>query len=142
VSKFLKWTNMWLWGGFLYYVCELLYRQHSHPLMFAVGGLCFVTLGCINRVLPWEMSFAVQCAVGGFAITAIEFISGLIFNVWLGLDIWDYSHLPLNVMGQVCVYFLFVWFVMAGVGIWLDDNLRWQLYGETKPHYYFIGTEG
>ena len=73
--------------------------------------------------------------IGSCIATVIEFISGLIINVWLGLDVWDYSNLPLNVMGQICLPFSIIWFFMSLLCIVLDDYLRYWFFGEEKPHY-------
>ena len=38
-------------GGAIYVGIEMLWRGHSHPSMFILGGLCFVSIGLIrNRV--------------------------------------------------------------------------------------------
>jgi len=138
MSKFLRMTTLWLWGGFIYYVIEILWRGYSHPSMFVVGGLCFLLLGGINYYLPWRMGLVYQALLGGVIITAAEFISGLILNIWLGLNIWDYSDAPLNLMGQICLPYVFAWIGLSVVGIYLDDYLRWKLYGEQKPKYYIL----
>lgn len=39
-------------GGAIYVGIEMLWRGHSHPSMFILGGLCFVSIGLINRALP------------------------------------------------------------------------------------------
>jgi hypothetical protein len=135
VSKFLKINTLWLWGGFIYYLIEVLWRGSSHPSMFIVGGLCFLLIGGINNFLPWEMGIARQSVIGGIVVTVVEFIGGLIINKWLGLNVWDYSDLPLNLLGQVSLPFTFAWMALAVVGILLDDYLRWKLYGEKKPWY-------
>ena len=59
--------------------------------------------------------------IGGVLVTALEFITGLIVNVWLGLNVWDYSNLPLNLMGQICLPFFFAWVGLSVVAIILDD---------------------
>lgn len=137
-TKIIKLITLWLWGGFIYYCIGMVYRGYSHPSMFIVGGLCFLLLGVINNFLPWELGFIPQCIAGGFAITAVEFVSGVILNMWLKLGIWDYSGMRFNILGQVCLPYVFVWVALSAVGIWLDDYLRWKLYGEVKPHYSIV----
>lgn len=137
-DKVLKTITLWLWGGFIYYAIEMMWRGYSHPVMFAVGGLCFLIIGEINNVFPWDMGLLWQSLIGGAAITVIELMSGLVLNVWLGLAIWDYSGVPLNFLGQICLPFSAAWVLLAGIAIWLDDYLRWRLFNETKPHYKFI----
>ena len=135
VRIFICTMTMWLWGGFVYYCVELTYRGYSHPSMFAVGGICFLLLGRINIFLPWSMGLVWQALIGAGIITTVEFFAGLIINIWLGLGVWDYSDLPLNLFGQISLLYSLYWFPLAAVGIWLWDFLRWKLYGEQQPQY-------
>jgi len=130
-----KLFSLLLWGGFIYYIIELMWRGHSHPSMFLVGGLCFVLIGGINNYLPWSLGIVQQSLIGAVIITAVELIAGLIVNVWLGLDVWDYSNLPLNFMGQISLLFFVLWIPLATVAIFIDDWLRYKLFDEEKPHY-------
>ncbi len=138
MGRVLKTTTLWLWGGFLYYLIEVLWRGYSHPSMFVVGGICFLLIGGINNVLPWELGFLWQALIGAAAITMVEFVSGCILNLWLGLDVWDYSNLPLNLLGQICLPFCGLWILISAFGIWLDDWLRYKLFGGEKPHYKIL----
>ena len=104
--------------------------------MFLLGGLCFVLIGEINEVIPWEMSIIKQGIIGAAIITSLEFISGVILNLVLKLGIWDYSNLPFNILGQICLPFSLVWFGLALVAIFLDDYLLWKWFGEEIPHYH------
>lgn len=122
-------------GGLVYMLIEILFRGYTHWTMGIVGGLCFVVIGGINNWLSWELPIWIQGLIGMCVVTAIEFISGLILNVWLGLDIWDYSEMPLNLLGQICVPFMAVWFFVSLAAIVLDDYLRYWLFKEEKPHY-------
>lgn len=122
-------------GGFLYVMIEILFRYRSHWTMFIVGGLCFWSIGLINEVISWEVPLWLQCLIGMIIITAIEFISGCIINLWLGWNVWDYSDMPLNILGQICVPFMIAWYPLSGVGIIVDDYLRYWICGEEKPHY-------
>ena len=130
--------TLWLWGGFIFYGIELLWRGYSYPSMFVVGGLCFLIIGGINNYLPWSIGLVRQAIIGGGAVTIIELISGLILNIWLGLGIWDYSHLPFNLLGQICLTYSLIWVILSVVGIFLDDYLRWKLYGEQRPEYTLL----
>jgi uncharacterized membrane protein len=138
MNRFLKTATLWLWGGFVYYVVELLWRGHSYTSMFGVGGLCFLAVGAINNHIPWGLAFVWQALIGAAAITAVEFASGCVLNLWLGLGIWDYSQMPLNFMGQICLPFSVAWVGIAAFAVWLDDYLRWKLFAEDKPHYKLV----
>lgn len=126
---------LWGIGGLLYVLCELAFRGRSHWTMFIVGGLCFWLIGLINEIIPWDMPIWQQCIIGALIITAVEFVAGCVINIWLGWQVWDYSGLPFNFMGQVCLPFTVLWAVLSAVGIILDDYLRYWIFGEEKPHY-------
>ena len=134
----LKMIVLLLIGGTVYFCIEVLWRGYSHWTMALVGGLCFIAIGAINEYIPWEMGFVQQCFIGACNVTSIEFVAGLILNVWLGLGIWDYSNLPFNIMGQVCLSFFFAWVALSAVAIVVDDYLRYWLFNEEKPHYQLI----
>ena len=135
ISKILRTATLWLWGGFLYYIIEMIWRGYSYPSMFAVGGICFLLIGGINNYLPWKMGLAWQALIGAAAVTFVELISGIILNRWLEFGIWDYSGMPLNILGQICLPYTLLWIPLVVIGIYLDDYLRWKLYGEEKPQY-------
>ena len=123
-------------GGFIYTICEMVYRTYSHWSMFIVGGLCLIIVGLLNEgILPSNLGLIPQSLIGAVAITCVEFVCGLIVNVWLNLNVWDYSDLPLNIMGQVCLPFTFIWIVLALVAIVVDDWVRYRFFGEPKPTY-------
>ena len=125
-------------GGAIYVGIEMLWRGHSHPSMFILGGLCFVSIGLINELFPWELGIVWQALIGGTLVTCLEFITGVIVNIWLKLGVWDYSGLPLNSMGQVCLPFYFAWVGLSVVAIVFDDYLRYWFFGEEKPHYKIV----
>lgn len=76
-----------------------------------------------------------QALIGTAVITVVEFASGCVLNLWLGLNIWDYSDLPLNVLGQVCLLYAVLWYFLALPVIVVDDYLRWRLCGGSWPRY-------
>ena len=58
-------------------------------------------------------------------------------GAWLGLHIWDYSSLPFNLLGQICLPFTVLWFFLALLCIFVDDWLRHILFHEERPHYHW-----
>lgn len=125
-------------GGLLYILIELIWRGWSHWTMFALGGVCFVCLGLINEVLPWEMELWKQVLIGACIVTALEFLIGCIVNLWLGWNVWDYSNLPGNILGQISPPFFVLWLPVSLAGILLDDWLRYWWFGEDRPHYKIV----
>ena len=138
LKQILKLCILALIGGITYVLIELAWRGYSHISMFILGALCFVLLGGINEFLPWELGFVWQMLIGAGIVTILELIVGIVVNVWLGLEIWDYSNLPFNFMGQICLPFSFAWTLLSGVAIVVDDYLRYWLFGEEKPHYKIL----
>lgn len=123
-------------GGIVYVIIELLYRGHSHWTMYFVSAISFILIGLINEYISWDMKLWKQMLIGAVIVTAMEFIFGYIINIKLGWHVWDYSALPLNIMGQICLPFSVIWFFISFIAIVADDYLRYWLFGEEEPHYY------
>lgn len=141
-------------GGGIYTLLEMLWKGHSHWSMFVLGGICFVIMGLLNEFkIPWHWCLLRQSVVSAIIITIFEFFVGCIVNLWLGLGVWDYSNLPFNLLGQICLYFFLLWILASMVGIILDDWIRYLRYlliqkwepwrigyiePRERPHYKFI----
>ena len=140
MKLFTKYAFLFLVGGLVYMGIELIWRQRTHWSMGIVGGLCFVEIGLINEILSWKTGLIKQALLGATLVTVNEFIAGVIINILLGWDVWDYSNLPFNIMGQVCLLFFFLWIFVSIFAIVLDDYLRYRFFGEDRPEYY-IGNK-
>ena len=130
-----KYVALLATGGLLYIILEMAWRGRSHWTMFFLGGICFINLGLINEVLPWDMPLWQQILSGACIVTALEFLTGCIVNLWLGWGVWDYSGLPGNVLGQICPQYCLLWLPVSLAGIVLDDWLRYWWWGEERPRY-------
>lgn len=137
-SKIKKYEFLFFVGATIYVVIEKIYRGYSHWTMFLLGGICFIAIGLINEVIPWDMPLLLQMFISGVIITVLEFITGCIVNLWLGWNVWDYSELPFNLWGQISLFSSIVWVGLSLVGIVLDDFIRWKWFGEEKPRYRWI----
>lgn len=116
-------------GGAAYVAVELLYRGRSHISMFFAGGLCFFLIGLLDEIWPGA-PLSIQMALGAWGIVSVELVTGLVVNRWLGLEVWDYSAKPHNLLGQICLPFAACWAGLAGAAVVLDDLLRLALFGE------------
>ena len=134
----LEYIMLFTLGGSIYYTIEILYRGHSHISMFIVGGVCFILIGLINEVVSWDMLFWTQLLIGDVIVLVIEFVTGLVVNVWLGLDVWDYSDMPFNLMGQICLPFAFLWLPIIAFAIVLDDYCKYLFFHGKRPTYQFL----
>ena len=137
MKHLLKYLFLLMIGGTIYYLIEIAARGFSHWTMFIVGGICFVLVGVINEITP-RIPILRQMVLSAIIITAIEFVSGCIINIWLGLDIWDYSDEIGNILGQICPKHTLYWFLLSLAGILIDDYIRYLFFGEEKPKYEFI----
>lgn len=125
-------------GGALYYGIEMLWRGQSHWTMAVLGGICFVMIGIANEIFPPHTPVLLQMLWGAVMVTALEFMAGLILNLWFGMDIWDYSNMPFHLWGQVCLPYTFLWFLLSLPAILLEDYLHHWLFGDAKPKYNWI----
>ena len=131
----LKYLFLFLVGGAIYCVIELLYRGYTHPSMYILGGLCFIVCGLFNEIFEWSTPLLIQMLLSSIAITILEFITGVIVNLILHLNVLYYSNLPFNLLGQICLPFCLIWFFLSLIGIVLDDYIRYYFFNEEKPQY-------
>lgn len=129
-------TLIFLIGGFLYFLVELLYRGHSHYTMIILGGLCFIIIGLLNEnIFEWEMSIIGQMFISSVIISVLELIFGYILNIKLNLQIWTYSDQPYNLYGQICLLYTVIWFWLSLPCILIDDWLRHKLFKDEYKEY-------
>ncbi len=99
-------------GAVLYTLTEILWRGHSHWTMTLTGGLCAMLIHVLNRRFR-EKKLFVRCVMGSAVVTSVEFLVGCIVNILLDWAVWDYSELPLNLMGQICLLYSIMWFFLS-----------------------------
>lgn len=113
-------------GGAIYGGIEVLWRGHTHWSMVLTGGVCFAFMYLVaaqpNLTRPVQYAW---CAV---LVTAVEFVSGGVFNRLLGWRIWDYSHMRLNLYGQVCLRYSLYWLILSVPGCALARLLRSRVF--------------
>ena len=112
MPKTLRNFVLFLFGGAVYSLIEVLFRGYTHWSMTVTGGLCFVIMYAHFTAKPREPLF-MKCLFGAVTITVLEFIAGCIVNLWLGWNVWDYSGMMFNLFGQICLPFSLIWFFIT-----------------------------
>lgn len=107
--KIAKLTIPFLMGYFLYALIEILARGYTHWTMTLTGGAVFLMMCVAFRNAP-PMPRQFLYLFGAVIITSFELAVGVIVNLYLGWDVWDYSHLPLNFHGQICLLHSTFWY--------------------------------
>ena len=121
--KFLKNLLIFSIFGLTYGLIEILWRGYTHPSMVIVGGICGLLIGLLNERNK-KMNLLLQMVEGMVIVTVLEFVSGIILNLYLGLNVWDYSNMRFNLLGQICPQFCIAWFFLSYFVIRIDDLLR------------------
>lgn len=100
-----------LMGFFLYSLVEIVGRGYTHWTMALTGGLILALLYVINS--RESSTLFRSCFAGSLMITAVELAVGIFDNIIMHWDVWDYSDIPLNFLGQICLPFTGFWFVLC-----------------------------
>lgn len=138
--KLLKHIPIAVIGGCLYMGVEIAWRGHTHWSMGMLGGLCFVLIGLIDEHQENTPPLLVQMIEGAVIVTVLEFIVGLIVNVSLGWNIWDYSDIPGNILGQVCPQFAVAWIALSGIAIYAENFIHWI--ADKLKHFWRLHKHG
>ena len=95
-------------GATGYYLLETLWRGYSHWSMAAAGGISLLllikTFGKLKNAPHYF-----KALVGGGIITGVELVFGVVFNLFLGMSVWNYSAVPGNILGQICPVYSLLW---------------------------------
>ena len=142
INKLLKLPFLFGVGGTVYYLMEIIWRGYSHWSMFALSGVCFIIIDLLNQAWKNIRSLILLIILSALIITALEFVTGLIVNLWLGLGVWDYSKMPGNLHGIICPQFSLIWAAVAAVydlfvHPYILDALHWL--SQNLAVSFFIG---
>lgn len=125
-------------GGCIYYTFEIVFRGFSHWSMFLLGGICMLFIYIQGRSVEWEDPLWRQLLRSIVFVTAMEFITGLIVNKWLALNVWDYTDQPFQLFGQICLPFIIIFSGLCVFGILLSGYLSYWIYQEPRPDFHVL----
>ena len=128
--------------GFMTYITiEVLFRGYSFPLMGLCGGLAIVILDKINNKLSWNTDILIQALIGSLLITFFELVIGeLALHTSFVPVMWDYSDVPLNFDGVICLPFSLAWAGLSLVAVFIADAITYYVFEELPvPYYKLLG---
>lgn len=117
--RLLKKCILFYLGGGVYMTLEFLWRGRSHYSMFLLGGLCFLLMGTLRKLLR-KVSLSLQLLASSAMITMLELATGLLVN--RNYTVWDYRNLPYNFLGHICLPFTLLWIPISLLGMLLYDR--------------------
>lgn len=115
-------------GAVGYGLIEIIWRGYTHWSMLGAGGICFMFFGSISEKFK-KAGLFIKGLIGSTFITGVEFIFGVVFNIILKKNVWDYSKMPLNIIGQVCMPYSCLWVLLSIVGIPFAGRINRRLRG-------------
>ncbi|MCM1506526.1 MAG: putative ABC transporter permease [Ruminococcus flavefaciens] len=128
--KFAQHLFAFLMGYFIYSLIEIINRGYTHWTMALTGGLILTILYALNNIKT--MTLIKSCFIGSVIITAIEFIVGVFDNIIMHWNVWDYSGMPFNVSGQICLLFSCYWFLLCIPAYYLCRIMRKKFTAERQ----------
>ena len=81
-----KCFTIFMTGGMIYYFLEISARHYSHYSMIICGGLATLLCGGLNQMFP-KMGILAQMLVSSVIISELEFLTGYVVNIRLGLNV-------------------------------------------------------
>lgn len=125
-------------GGCIYYTVEILFRGFSHWTMFLLGGICFLFFYMQGILTAWKEPLWIQTFRATIFVVSMEFITGIIVNKYLNMNVWNYEDMPFHVFGQICLPFAVIFSGLCVMGIIMSGYMGHWFYGEEKPHYHIL----
>ena len=126
MKNFKRYAAFFLIGGAGYALIELLWRGRTHWTMVLSGGISFMLFSYITVIFA-DNSLLLKAALSALSVTVVELVFGVVFNVILGMKVWDYSNVPFNFLGQICPRFTLMWGGLALIFVPIAEMLNRKL---------------
>ena len=110
-------------GAVGYALIEIIWRGHTHPSMMLAGGFSFLAFSYISEKMV-TTPLLIKAFLAAIVVTALELVFGLIFNIGFGMNVWNYSTMPLNFLGQICPTFSLLWCGIAMLFLPVSERIN------------------
>lgn len=113
-------------GFYGYGLLEIIWRGYTHISMALTGGVILCILSATDT-LTFKLRLLYRALIGGIIITAAELSVGMLVNVYKDYAVWDYSMLPLNYKGQICLLYSVLWCLLCLPVIFVESKIKRRL---------------
>lgn len=104
--------------------------------MGVCGGLSILILDLINDEISWDTDILLQGVIGSFVITSMEYVIGKLAQYGIFPIMWDYSNMPMNLEGIICLRFSLLWILLSIGAIFVADAINYYVFNELPVPYY------
>ncbi len=136
--KYLRQIILFLVGFCAYITIEVCFRGYSYLLMGIVGGIILLLIDQINERISWNIDLIVYGIIGSSIATLFEFFIGETVKILHINPMWDYSNLPFNFDGVICLPFSLLWIILSIIGVLIADAINYYVFEELPIPYYKI----
>ena len=138
---FYKNIVLFIIGCCFYIAIEVTYKGYSHVMMGICNGLAIMLIDKINDYISWDMDILIQGGIGSLIITTFKFVIGEIaLHTNLIPAMWNYSNVPLNFDGVICLPFSIIWIGLSIIGILVADTINYYIINiQPCPYYKCMG---
>ncbi len=126
MKEFKRYAAFFIIGAIGYGMIEILWRGYTHWSMLIAGGICFSLFSKIAEKMK-KIPLIIKAVVCALAVTSVELVFGVIFNMILKMNVWDYSGVAYNFKGQICPMFSIFWGILGLIFIPVADFLNRKL---------------
>jgi len=124
--------------GTLYFIFEVGFFIFNRPkilkpkrfLMLLIGGIIGSILFLVYKIPIFDNTIFIPLymLISGIIITSGELGFGILLNIKLKLDLWDYSGFKYNFMGQINSEYAIKWCELGFVIYYLSMFLDWAVF--------------
>lgn len=119
-------TGSMIGFGDLTYISQMGYSSVYMIFVYGTGGSI---LSLINEIPQfYKQKVIVQALAGGFCLILTELAFGVLFNIIMGLNLWEYQFVDL--FGQIGLINSILWVFFTPAFISVCDFVGWCLYRE------------
>lgn len=117
---FLNYLFLFFLGSVLGWIIEFIYRSITNKKIYFPGflngfylpiyGFGIIILYFISNI---NVYFIYKVILFFILLTALEYITGIIFIKFFKIKLWDYNDMPFNYKGLICLRFSIYWTIFG-----------------------------
>lgn len=121
---------LFLLGTSFWALVETIFRVIvSHPptslITCCIAGVALIIIYNLSKT-------RINIILSGFfccgIITVLELIIGVVCNIYLKMNLWNYGGMFLNLFGQICFKYICIWYIISVLFLYLFKKISFDFY--------------